>query len=98
MHKKVLLFLRGNKSVLPRLRDQLSRATLSVMLNIAEGSGRLTNADKKRFYVMSRGSVFETVACLEGCSDLGELDQLTFNELSSGYEEISKMLFRLINQ
>ncbi|MEL7145842.1 MAG: four helix bundle protein [Bacteroidota bacterium] len=42
------------------------------MLNIAEGSGRLTNRDKRTFYVISRGSTFESVAILDYLHDTSE--------------------------
>jgi len=50
---------------LPRSEDygltsQLRRSALSVSANIAEGYGRESNIDKIRFYVISRGSAFET--------------------------------------
>ena len=44
------------------LRDQLERASLGVVLNIAEGAGRRSAADKRRFYEMARGSATETAA------------------------------------
>ncbi|QCK16352.1 four helix bundle protein [Mangrovivirga cuniculi] len=46
-------------------RDQLSRASMSIALNIAEGSSRFTLKDRKHFMVISRGSVFECLAILE---------------------------------
>src|SRR3990167_3965625 len=48
-----------------RLVDQLQRASTSIALNIAEGAGRYHKTDKRNFYVMSRGSVYECVACFQ---------------------------------
>ena len=96
MHKNILKFLITSKAVPPRLRDQLSRASLSVMLLIAEGAGRFSKADKKHFYIQSRASVFESVACLEACCDLDLLPASEFDLYSTDYEEISKMLFGLM--
>ncbi|OGB87867.1 hypothetical protein A3H38_05670 [candidate division WOR-1 bacterium RIFCSPLOWO2_02_FULL_46_20] len=48
-----------------RIIDQLQRASTSIALNIAEGAGRFHKSDKKNFYVMARGSVYECVACLQ---------------------------------
>jgi hypothetical protein len=41
------------------LRDQLDRASVSIVLNIAEGSGRFTPAEKAHFYLIARGSAME---------------------------------------
>ena len=46
------------------LRDQLERATSSVVLNIAEGAGRWQWKDKRRFYDIARGSAMESAAVL----------------------------------
>jgi four helix bundle protein len=46
------------------LRDQLNRATLSIVLNLAEGSAKPTIKDRKRFYAIALGSLRETEALL----------------------------------
>lgn len=44
--------------------DQLSRAALSVPINMAEGLGRATKAQRIQFYRTSRGSAFEVLSLL----------------------------------
>ena len=45
--------------------DQLARASFSIVLNIAEGSGKSSNNDRKKYFTIARGSVFECVAVLD---------------------------------
>jgi len=47
------------------LRDQLERASLSSVLNLAEGAGRRSRRDKGRFYTIARGSAMETLALID---------------------------------
>jgi four helix bundle protein len=45
--------------------DQLDRASTSLPLNIAEGSGKFTGADRCRFFDIARGSALECAAALD---------------------------------
>ena len=47
------------------LKEQLDRAASSVVLNLAEGRGRGTKADQKRFFQIAMGSVRECQAILD---------------------------------
>jgi four helix bundle protein len=47
------------------LVDQLKRASFSIVLNIAEGAGKLKHADKRRYFSIARGSVMECVALFD---------------------------------
>ena len=47
------------------LADQLERASLSIVLNIAEGAGKVSGPDKRRSYLSARGSATESAARLD---------------------------------
>ena len=46
-------------------KDQLDRASTSLRLNIAEGNGKFSDADRSRFLEIARGSALECAACLD---------------------------------
>ena len=46
-------------------KDQLDRASTSLPLNIAEGNGKFSDADRSRFLKIARGSALECAACLD---------------------------------
>ena len=46
------------------LRDQYQRALLSIVLNVAEGSGKGRSNDRRRFYEIAMGSLREVQALL----------------------------------
>jgi four helix bundle protein len=48
-----------------RHRDQLERASLSTVLNLAEGAGRVAPLDKARLYAIARGSAAECGAIVD---------------------------------
>jgi four helix bundle protein len=76
--------------------DQLDRASTSITLNIAEGTGKFTGRDKCRYYDIARGSAVESAACLD---ILARKKMITENSKEEGkaiLQEIVSMLFGLI--
>jgi four helix bundle protein len=80
----------------PTTKDQLRRASFSVVLNIAEGSGRFSKSDRRNFYVISRSSIFECIAILDVLKDERVLEVSQYQDFYNKAEEISKMLFAMI--
>src|ERR1700755_1250305 len=64
---------------LPRGRshlcEQLTRASTSIVLNLAEGAGKPSKADKRRYYLSPRGSAPESAALLDVLTRLTLLDE-----------------------
>ena len=88
----------GLAEALPRghapLADQLRRASVSIPLNIAEGSGKTTNAEQRRFYAIARGSAMECAAILDACL---ALDLLTNDSLQPA-EELLLSIVRMLSK
>lgn len=80
------------------LTSQLRRASSSIGLNIAEGCGRGSDADFKRFLYFSFGSACEVEYCLILVLDLNYIASDKHAELQSLIEEIKKMLSALIEK
>ena len=70
------------------LRDQLFRASASVALNLAEGSGKRTPKEQARFYGIALGSLRECEAVLE-------LERIEDPELLQLINGLGSMLFSL---
>jgi four helix bundle protein len=69
------------------LGDQLRRSAASIVLNLAEGHGRLTRAEQARFTAIARGSALECMAVL---------DLLANDERPGAKAEARKLLVRVI--
>ena len=54
----------SNLKMPQHLKNQLVRAAASIACNIAEGSGRSTKPDQRRFYIMAYASAKECTAVL----------------------------------
>jgi four helix bundle protein len=77
------------------LADQLRRASTSVVLNIAEGSGRLRDADAARHRAIARGSAMECAAVLDICRALGFARAESLEEARSLLVRVVQMLSRM---
>ena len=78
------------------LTAQLRRAAVSVVSNIAEGSGRQGDREHTRFLKIARGSVCEIECQLLLSRDLGYLDAVAWKLLDDDCQEISRMLHGLV--
>jgi four helix bundle protein len=78
------------------VNDQLGRASYSIVLNIAEGSAKTSNADRKNYFTTARGSTFECVAVLDLLKDEHIIDEETYQIQISLANEISKLLYTII--
>jgi len=96
LNKKLLPGLLSVETQRPYLVDQLKRASLSVSLNLAEGIGRESPADRKQFLIRARASMLECVSILHVFEDIGYWSDSKCSDLCSEYEEISKMLWSMI--
>ena len=65
------------------LRDQIRRAAVSIMSNIAEGFGRGGNREFIQFLSMAKGSVSEVQAQLYVAADAGYITNDQFQQLYS---------------
>jgi|SRR6185503_1572992 four helix bundle protein len=75
--------------------DQLVRASTSIGLNIAEGCGRGTIPDFRRFLLQARGSAQETLSLLRLVVSNTEEQRSSVRSLQSSTVLILKMLTRL---
>jgi four helix bundle protein len=79
------------------ITSQMKRAALSVPANIAEGFGRYHYLDKAKFYLNSRGSLFELKNFVLISIDLKFIDVDNANELIYEIDQLGVKLNNLVN-
>ena len=83
------LYRECQKLTLPHhLKDQLSRASLSICLNLAEGSAKPSIKEKRRFYAIAFGSCREVQTVIE-------LEKESTHEIFSIADQVAAHLYRL---
>ena len=79
------------------LKDQIRRAGISVMANIAEGYGRRSNKEFANFLNYSHGSVAEVQSHLYISLDQHYIDEKCFKAVFQMCDEVSRMILGLHN-
>ncbi len=77
------------------LKDQIRRASVSIMANIAEGHGRRTNVEFANFLNIARGSAAEVQSHLYVALGLNYITKDDFEKLYQALTEISRMTLSL---
>jgi four helix bundle protein len=72
--RELLLAIKAANIRDAKLRDEALRAAKSAVLNVAEGAGRLTRADKGRAFTIARGEGLEAFAALETAALIGDAE------------------------
>ena len=76
-------------------RDQWLRASQSIPLNIAEGNGKTSNADRRRFFEIARGSALECAAVQDVLMVGRALEEQESLDRKKELDRIAAMLSRL---
>jgi four helix bundle protein len=77
------------------LGDQLRRAAVSVPSNIAEGYGRRTSNDYRKFLHIALGSLYEIQTQLSIGYELGMINAESFSEAKELSKQIDRMIFAI---
>jgi four helix bundle protein len=102
VYKKAKLFHVNCKNIILENKldrfvvDQLGRASFSVPLHIAEGSGKFSKADRKNYFTTARASLFECVAVLDILKDEGKISESDLERMLKDADELSRILYSMI--
>lgn len=86
------------KNELYGIVSQMRRASVSIPSNIAEGYGRKSRKEYSQFYSIAYGSLLELETQLLLSYDLGFVNEHDFKEINTIREEVSKMLYTMIEK
>ncbi|MFK5959422.1 MAG: four helix bundle protein [Lutibacter sp.] len=80
------------------LTSQMRRASSSVPANIAEGCGRESEVEFKRFLVIANGSATELEYFLILVKDLNFVSEVDINDLAGKVDQLKRSLNKLISK
>jgi four helix bundle protein len=91
LHLKIVRLTRKFKIEFYYLKDQIRRSSLSIVLNIAEGSAKTSDRDFNRYLENAMGSANETAAAL----NVAFSEKLVSDE---SYKELIALCENVVNQ
>jgi len=83
---KVQKYIISKPDIDPEILAKWKKASLDILINLSEGTGRMSDAEKREFLTLARGCVFVSVAIIDS------LSEEIYKEFYDGYEQASKML------
>jgi len=100
--RKLVNLLYGSSKLFPKeelfgLTNQMRRAAISILSNIAEGCGRQTSKDTLHFLHISRGSLYELETQYYLALDQKYIDSTNFNIAFEQIQSCKKLLNGFIN-
>jgi four helix bundle protein len=75
------------------VRDQLDRASTSIVLNLAEGNGKFTSPDRCHFFDIARGSALDCAAALDVLASQGRCE---WTVVTTGKERLRGIVSMLV--
>jgi four helix bundle protein len=89
-HRKIIIYSQRVQDY--SFKDQIRRASLSMLLNIAEGSAKKSDKDFAKFLEISIASANEVAACLDIMQEFGKISRLEYEAMMTDLESIVKQL------
>lgn len=72
--------------------SQILRSSLSVILNIAEGSGKGSDKDFNRYLDIAMGSLYETLACVDTLRSIKVVSEQQFSLIEEKIEKLASKI------
>jgi len=91
-HRRIVQLTRAFPKDFEYLKNQLRRSSLSVVLNIAEGSAKNSDKEFNRYVVIALGSINESMAGCDVAAEEKLITQSVFKEVESLAETLTRQL------